>query len=1272
MEGDSDTDVHRCGPSVNSSLEGSSTTSNRSDGVYLVGRVETIVVAITVDTGATKTIISDEIFYRIPETLRPELKKPAKSVTTANGGHLTVHGEGTFQMMLGNVSVSKSVLVAEIEDDVLLGADILQCDEKGAANLLLREGIMEFRGKKIALYRQRREVPAVFKVRSADHYIVPGMSEMIIEGFIENGGTGNLTLIESHPQLAEKCEVVVATGLVDQSKKPSVPLLVINPHPNPASIKQDMVVGLAETVAVEDCHSFDVPQNSSEEMKCRRANSSLQTENPLPEHLQTLYLDAATDCNESQQDQVAALLLEFAEVFSKNGEDLGLTHLTEHSIETGDSRPFKQPPHRVPAAFAGEDKKAIEKLQRQGVIRPSSSPWASPIVLVHKKDGTVRFCTDYRWLNQCTKKDAFPIPRTEDCLDAVAGASLFSTMDITSAYHQIPVRQEDIPKTAFVTKYGLFEYVTMPFGLCNATATFQRLMELALSGLQWNSCLVYLDDVIVFSQDFETHMTRLRAVLSKIQKAGMKLKPSKCNFLKKQVGFLGHVISEHGVLPNPENTKKIQDWPVPRSVKQVRSFLGLGNYYRRFVKDYSKIVKPLTNLTKKDCFFKWTDECQAAFDQLKECLVGPDIMAYPMDEGQFIVDCDACDVSIGCVLSQVQDGRERVIAYGSRTMNKSERNYCVTDKELLAVKHFVEHYKHYLLGRRFLVRSDHQALKWLFSLKDPKSRIARWIEILSAYDFEVEYRRGTQHGNADALSRCPDPKICNCPEISGLKCGPCNKCLRRESTMSGQESTVEDCRRINGDRHSSSSSEWIRWTDQPQGEWFAPYSNELIKKKQEEDKDISPVLKWKIEGRRPSSQEVCTCSPATRNYWHYWDSLLVIEGVLYKKFEKKDGSGTFTQLILPRSMMEPVLHHMHDCTLSAHLGQKKTKQKIVQHFFWYEMMEDIVLWCNRCEVCAKTKTPAKKPKAPLGKLGIGAPWDRLGIDILGPFPESEKGNRYILVVTDHFSKWVELFAVPNQSASTCADILVNEVIARFGCPYEILTDQGRNFESKIFTELCELLEIRKKRTSPANPKCNGQTERFNRTLVRMIKAYLQDQDQRWDEQLGCLAAAYRSTVNESTGLTPNLVLMGREVRLPAELMFKPKNSQLDSPSSYGEYVLELKEKMIHAREVAHQHLEAATKRQKEYYDAGQTFQQYKAGDLVWCLSQLNQLGMAPKLRNPYDGPFLVLKKMNDLNYLVQFGSRGPKRVLHYNKLKPCVVKRKPGWVRYAMNKFTRG
>ena len=344
---------------------------------------------------------------------------------------------------------------------------------------------------------------------------------------------------------------------------------------------------------------------------------------PVPPHLQTLFEKATAKQSKAQQRTINQLLNSFHDVFSRDEFDLGKTHLVEHHIETGDVAPVKLPPWCIPWTFADEDCKELEKLKRRGVIQPSTSPWAAPLVMVQKCCGAPQMCLDYHQLNAVTKDVAYPIPHTQDCLDAVAEATLFSTMDITAAYHQIPVAKEDIAKTAFITKYGLYEFKTMPFGLKTALQTYLRLMELALSGLQWTACLIYLNDVIVYGKTFDEHLQRLSMVLQGFCQAGLKLKPSKCHFFETQVTFLGHVLTPDGVPPDPDNIEKITTWPVPTCVTDVQAKLGMANYYQRFIKDYSKKMQPLIQLIKKDKSFEWTAECQKSFDQLKEALTGP-------------------------------------------------------------------------------------------------------------------------------------------------------------------------------------------------------------------------------------------------------------------------------------------------------------------------------------------------------------------------------------------------------------------------------------------------------------------------------------------------------------------------------------------------------------------------------------------------------------------------------------------------------------------------
>lgn len=446
---------------------------------------------------------------------------------------------------------------------------------------------------------------------------------------------------------------------------------------------------------------------------------------------------------------------------------LGHTDLVEHNIDTGNENPIKIPPRRLSPKQKEIVDTELKKMLEQNIIEPSNSPWSAPVVLVTKSDGSTRFCIDFRKLNSITKKDAYPLNRIDDALEALSGAQWFSTLDLASGYWQCPLKESDKSKTAFTTHRGLYHFNVMPFGLCNAPATFSRLMNLVLGGLNWTRCLCYLDDVIVFGSTFEIALRNLKDVFECLRKANLKLKPKKCTLFQTEVAYLGHRVSKAGISCDPKKISAVQDWPIPTNVTEVRSFLGTAGYYRKFIPNFSTIASPLSQLTRKNKRFKWDENCQKAFDELKLLLVSAPILAYPIADGKFVLDTDASDTGLGGVLSQIQNGEEKVIAYASVSLLNSQRKYCTTHKELLAIVTFLKHFRNYLFGQNFLLRTDHASLKWLKNFKNPEGMIARWISIVDMYDFEIEHRRGTLHLNADGLSRIPVKRKCTrekCPD----------------------------------------------------------------------------------------------------------------------------------------------------------------------------------------------------------------------------------------------------------------------------------------------------------------------------------------------------------------------------------------------------------------------------------------------------------------------------------------------------------------------------
>lgn len=773
-----------------------------------------------------------------------------------------------------------------------------------------------------------------------------------------------------------------------------------------------------------------------------------------------------------------------------------------------------------------------------GIIEPSKSAWSSAIVLVPKKDGSTRFCVDYRKLNEVTIKDAYPLPRVDDCLDSLANSKWFSSMDLNSGFWQVGMAEDHKEKTAFSTSLGLFHFKVMPFGLCNSPSTLSRLLEDVLRGLQWEECLLYMDDIIVPGSTFAEALQRLENIFERLRDANFKLKPSKCNLFQKSVKFLGHVVSEEGVQTDPDKTEAIKNWPIPTTPKDVRSFLGLCSYYRRFVHGFANTAKPLHKLCEKNVKFIWTDECQQAFDALKTALMTPPVLAYPIPGKTFILDTDASDRATGAVLSQTHADGEHVIAYMSKAMNKHEQSYCVTRKELLAVVNALKHFNSYLYGQAVLLRTDNSAVSWVRNLKNPMGQMARWLQEIENYDITVTHRPGSKHTNADAMSR-----------------NPCKVCTRQDKDQDDQCNTVRVITRGQAEENESNSG--LRDV-QFLLEGWEPAE---IRQKQLEDPTIGPILVAKEEDTRPAWQSISNKSGELKALWRQWDRLTIISGVLYRRWEEEDCTSCSNQLIVPVIMQQQVLHYYHDIPSAGDLGAEKTLGRIKQGFYWPSMKETVSEYCHSCDNCAARKQSKKKNHAPLGSYHVGETMERVALDILGPLPLTKKGNKYILVMVDCFSKWTEAVALPDQEASTVAKAFVDTIICHFGTPLQIHTDQGRNFESNLFKEMCNLFQIDKTRTTSYHPQSNGNVERFNRTLGDMLSTFCHKNQDQWDEFLPQVLMAYRASINSSTGQTPNAMMLGREVILPLRAIIKePAGGSSSDVVDEGKYISHLKKK----------------------------------------------------------------------------------------------------------------
>ena len=451
----------------------------------------------------------------------------------------------------------------------------------------------------------------------------------------------------------------------------------------------------------------------------------------LPYHLQDLVDQTSGDLDGSQRRRLAEVLLEYADIFPVPGDPLtGHTDAVEHDINTGDRSPIRCAPRRMSPQKMKREEECVTEMLTGSQIEASDSPWSSPVVLVTKKDGGTRFCVDYRQLNDATIKDAYPLPRIDDTLDMLAGKQWFSTLDLASGYWQVSLSREARAKTAFATHSGLFQFRVMPFGLCNAPATFERLMDRVLQGLRWSRCLVYLDDIISFGGTFDGALSSLTLIFERLRSYGLQLKSSKCHLFRVSVPFLGHIVGRRGLECDPTKIEDVKLWPVPDCLKSVRQFLGFVGYYRRFIPRFADVATPLVYLTGKDVPFVWDSSCSAAFRELRAALIDAPILAFPTETGQYILDTDSSNFGLGGVLSQIQNDQERVVAYCSRALRPSQRRYCTTKREMLAAVAMCIQFRSYLRGARFTLRTDHKSLVWLHRFKDTEGMMSRWLHSL--------------------------------------------------------------------------------------------------------------------------------------------------------------------------------------------------------------------------------------------------------------------------------------------------------------------------------------------------------------------------------------------------------------------------------------------------------------------------------------------------------------------------------------------------------------
>ena len=943
----------------------------------------------------------------------------------------------------------------------------------------------------------------------------------------------------------------------------------------------------------------------------------------------------------SQQQELLRLLSNSRSVFATSTAELGRTNLVEHSIEMQVDKPITQKPYRMSPQNKKHLDAIIDDLLTHKLIVPSMSKWSSPCLLVDKKDGSKRLVIDYRKINVAISPSTYPMPTLESIWDAIGDKKpkVFSTIDLWSGFFQIPLEKGSRKYTAFSTMDQKYEWVVMPMGLSNSPISFQSLMVQVLKDLHFQCAVVYCDDIIVYSSDFNSHLSDLQKVFDRLCAAGLTLKPSKCSFAVPSVKYLGHVLSDKGVTPNPEKTKLIDNFPQPAKVKHLRRFLGMTNYYRKFIPNYASLVSPLTALLKQNIPFKWDEACANAFQTLKTLLVSDPILRYPDHSKHFYLTTDASKTGISYILGQKdKHGNHYVCFYGARSLRPHERNYSATDLEALAVITGIDTYHTYLIDKPFTILTDHIALKQLLHSKFQglTGKLARWGQAVMQYQFQVQFLEGSSNRAADCLSRIPasaDPPVkVTCLSTGDLLEDPTETRSNSENSKSVQQYHLEwnsdtcqtpflnailpsDNTTLPVTLSGNSSHTDISIEDLPQSQLHCP--------------DIGPFYKYKAYGKMPSDPNLNQRVVAER------DCYTVIDNLLYHiPKQTKLAKHLTRQLVIPTKLKHTLLQQFHDSLMAGgHQGFDRTYNALRTYYYWPNMYADTYNYIKGCPTCQVSKRAYHTHPPPLKPLPIVEVFGRLHLDHIGPLTKTPDGFQHILVVVDSASKWVEAFPTKTQTAEETAKILYKEILTRYGAPRAILTDRGKAFVSKLLAGLCELFSVKLVHTTPYKPSTNATAERTNASILAGLRAYCSPDHSNWPDILPGILMAYRATpATQSTEYSPFYILFGKDMVRPIDVSLRPKDHLPESTKvSLDKFV----ENQKLCRKVAAENLAKAQVKQKEQFDKKAKDPDFKVGDCVLFKNNQKVVGRCPKLDPIWKDTYKIIKEGPNFTYFLE-------------------------------------
>lgn len=986
--------------------------------------------------------------------------------------------------------------------------------------------------------------------------------------------------------------------------------------------------------------------------------------------------------NTEERREIQKLCYQYRDIFYSENLPLTFTHAVKHKLRLTDDTPVFTKNYRRPPCQQQAIQQQVDDLERKGIIRESISPWSSPVHLVPKKadaSGTVkwRLVVDYRKLNDKTIEDKYPIPNISDILDRLGRAQYFTTIDLASGYHQVEMDPDDVERTAFTTDRH-YEFLRMPFGLKNAPSTFQRLMNNILRDLLPETCLVYLDDILVYSTSLQEHLIKLRNVFDRLREHNFKVQLDKSEFLKKEVSYLGHVLSEDGVKPNEDKIKAIKQFPIPTTQREIKSFLGLVGYYRKFIPDFAKLTKPMTRCLKKNAKIVHSPEFIESFEKAKVVLCNDPILQYPDYSKPFILTTDASNVSIGAVLSQGTVGKDKPVAYASRTLSETETRYSTIERELLAIVWATKYFRPYLYGRQFTIYTDHRPLTWLMSLKDDGSKLTRWRLRLQEYDFKVEYKKGKYNTNADALSRVKiNTYDINKPGTS-RQTHDITDIPAEESSSKAKDSNRSTITNLDLPQNSDSSNSGI---DRNRSTQISPDLSQIdirdllglpitppqvTETSETADRDVND----NDDHCNTSHTEIPTCLDAIDKQMKQF-YIRSSPGTKYRVEERSKGNFIIKDVFIPINETESEVinflkeHTIADRKFHCYFHNNELYPifcKVVGSVFdnrgpkLFRCLSRVTLVDNKREQIDLIKKYHEGKTLHRGiletskRLRKNYHWPNLLASVQKYVNECEvclkakyernplrppisltetpskpmehlfmdlyssDGNTFLTVI-DNFTKYAQAIHLQAATSVHIAEALL-QLFSYLGIPCKITTDSDHKFDNEIIKEICSIHKIPIHFTTPYNPNSNSPIERFHSTIGEMIR--LQKLTDKSDSPTLMRNAilAYNNTIHSSTNFTPFELLYGHtNGRNPLELYY--------TKELYQDYVEKHKKQMENAQKLVSLRLEADKEQVAQRLNKNAETPAFKVGDKVF--KQVAKTARSKKTEPKYLGPYTIVR-----------------------------------------------